>query len=281
MLNHPIAPWLESVVAIGLELRVKWLRPRFYAILALDVPRQTPVCSGLPITAEEWGRAQRYKHVMDRNRSLVAWSALRVLLGVLFETQPELVEIARTVHGKPLVPDGPSISISHSGELAVIALSSALSIGVDIEAIKDSAVFAPAVLDTLTKSELAYFSDRTGDAAFLLRAWTRKEATAKVLGAGLSFDFRSLSVLDGYGCRFKVLFHQPDGQVFVNGIDLDLRDGYIAALASTQTIPEVATYLVAANGASAVGFASWPAEFATERTKCRQTLKMRFCRRTF
>nr|WP_170117082.1 4'-phosphopantetheinyl transferase superfamily protein [Phyllobacterium sophorae] len=218
---------------------------------------------------------------MDRNRSLVAWSALRVLLGVLFETQPELVEIARTVHGKPLVPDGPSISISHSGELAVIALSSALSIGVDIEAIKDSAVFAPAVLDTLTKSELAYFSDRTGDAAFLLRAWTRKEATAKVLGAGLSFDFRSLSVLDGYGCRFKVLFHQPDGQVFVNGIDLDLRDGYIAALASTQTIPEVATYLVAANGASAVGFASWPAEFATERTKCRQTLKMRFCRRTF
>ncbi|NTF96131.1 4'-phosphopantetheinyl transferase family protein [Rhizobium rhizogenes] len=243
MVSREVAGWMEDLTAIGSQLRSDWRAGEFHAVVSINVPHQPIDPHGLPISTEEWGRAGSFRRLMDSNRSLTGWTAVRGVVGAMLEIPPNDVQIIRAPSGKPSVHAGPGISISHAGDIAVVAFSSEMTIGVDVEQIDGGASFLPTVMHTLSPSELEYLNGHPVERAkFLLRAWARKEATAKVFGSGLSVDFRCLTVADEAGRRFQCRL--PSGNVIVKGTDLEMGSGYTAALASTANIVDVTSYHV-------------------------------------
>ena len=105
------------------------------------------------------------------------WLAVRVLLqGML----PELnAEITYDVAGRPfLLPAGPYISISHSGEFAAITLGDHVS-GIDIEKVRDRIT---RVRDRFLSSEEAADACRGNMLEPLCIYWGGKEAIYKIAG---------------------------------------------------------------------------------------------------
>lgn len=94
--------------------------------------------------------------------------------------------------GKPYFPGGRCLSLSHSGEAAVIALDDT-DVGVDVQRLVSP---RPALLRrVLTPGELAALPTLGEDGFTVL--WTRKEAVLKCLGVGMAGAFDSFSVLPG------------------------------------------------------------------------------------
>ncbi|MCF1449871.1 4'-phosphopantetheinyl transferase superfamily protein [Agrobacterium vitis] len=231
---------IEGMAAIGTMLRTRWQEGGFHAVVSINVPHEPLDLRGLPLSIEERDRARRFWQVMDCNRSVMSWIVLRSIVGAMLNERPKNVNVVRALAGKPSVQPGPGISISHTGNLAIVAFSSEMDIGVDVEQIKQDAALSATVMSTLSPPELAYFpSDRIAESEFLLRAWTRKEAAVKVLGSGLSIDLTKVSVAHQKGCRFRCRL--PDQEV-INGIDLELGSDHIAALASRTCINNVIQY---------------------------------------
>ncbi len=127
-----------------------------------------------------------------RSARIRARALLReVLSGYLGIPAAEVV-IGTEPEGRPLVvdtdrPGWPRFSVSHAGPVALIAVSGAAEVGVDVEDVRRDvdwrevarAFFAPAELAAIERHPL---EDRR--AAFF-DCWVRKEAYLKALGRGL------------------------------------------------------------------------------------------------
>jgi len=146
-------------------------------------------------------RADRYYFDRDRNRFTVARSVLRRLLGSYLRLDPRGVEFVYGPQGKPdvVAPQNPSrlrFNLSHSGELALVAVSFDLELGVDVERIKPDFAgleiarrfFSP---EECAKLEFVLPNARV-DAFF--DCWTRKEAYIKARGEGLAIPLDSFEV---------------------------------------------------------------------------------------
>ena len=94
--------------------------------------------------------------------------------------------------GKPRLAEAPerlSFNLSHSGELALIALAPGeVEVGVDVERLRrrrDPARLAARWLPPVDAAAVAAAADRDREEVFH-RAWTRHEARVKCTGTGLS-----------------------------------------------------------------------------------------------
>lgn len=94
--------------------------------------------------------------------------------------EPGLENLAYTSTGKPIIPGGPGISISHSGSLAACALSDEGDVGLDIEAHRDIVIdnFRP----WFSSEELETIMSCNSSSRELIRLWTLKEAVFKAGG---------------------------------------------------------------------------------------------------
>jgi 4'-phosphopantetheinyl transferase len=157
------------------------------------------------LSPSEIARAERFARPQDRRRFVVARGTLRALLGSLLDERPRAVPLEAGASGKPRVAGsehGLHFNVSHSGSLALICVADCGEVGVDLEMVRpvSSAVsiarryFAPAEASFIEGSGPAEDDEPAGvDRRFLL-CWTRKEALAKAVGAGLSLDLRGLAV---------------------------------------------------------------------------------------
>jgi 4'-phosphopantetheinyl transferase len=200
-------------------------------------------------------RAKRFIDSMHTRRFIVAHAALRQILGWRMGCDPAAIEFKLSAHGRPLLPDGgPVFSLSHSGDMALVAVAAEGELGVDIECRR-----------TLQHRELArrFFSESEADAidalagyereAAFFDCWVRKEAyiKAKGLGLALPLDSFALSVPAqlGQGLLFSHRF--PEDVARYQLRLLQAPAGYHAALAST------------ANDAAETIYRYWPAGAAT------------------
>ncbi len=133
-------------------------------------------------------------------------------------------EIIREPGGKPYVDGGPHFNLSHSGALAMIAVSASTPVGVDLErpARRSRADLVRRVCSTAEQAHVAAAADP--DAAFI-RLWVRKEAVLKASGEGLRGSLDRLAALDVLGA-------------IAEGFRVDdlpsPAPGYVAALAHRQ-----------------------------------------------
>ena len=131
-------------------------------------------------------------------RKRVLWSRsrgmLRALLGRYLDRDPLDLCFALGPHGKPtLLQEGEAtgdlhFNLSHSGGLALVAVTAGREVGVDVEVPRgrvDELAIAERVLGSEQARRLAALNSRARARAFL-RAWVAHEAVVKCLGLGLA-----------------------------------------------------------------------------------------------
>lgn len=115
------------------------------------------------LPAAERDRAARILRPQARQRWTAARWSLRKVLGCYLEREPARIELRFGDRGKPMLAESEAslrFNLSHSGELAMIAVAEEREVGVDVQLIGSR----PA----------AFYAD-----------WTRREALAKCHGTGL------------------------------------------------------------------------------------------------
>lgn len=143
------------------------------------------------LSQEERRRAERLRGVAERMRFVAGRATLRRILGTYVGQEPGALAFRYGRFGKPLLEEAYArayrFSVTHAGDLLLIAITLARDVGVDVERIRvvrrheriARRYFAPEVCARLDDIEP---QRRT---LGFLHAWTCLEAHAKAVGGGV------------------------------------------------------------------------------------------------
>lgn len=150
------------------------------------------------LSPRERARGDRFHFEHHRRRFLAAHCALRDTLSRHTGLPPSSLQFIENPFGKPLLAGLPDcqFNLSHSDDLALVAISDTGPVGVDIEMLRpmrDALSLAEANFSASEYSEFLAVEARARDEVFL-RVWTRKEACLKAIGIGLSQQPSSIDV---------------------------------------------------------------------------------------
>ena len=188
-------------------------------------------------------RAARLRRAGDRARHLLGAVIMRALAAAALGGPPGAVPIRREchvcggAHGKPIV-DGLAFSVSHAADRAVVAVSPAGPIGVDVELVVRRKTVDLLKSRTLTANELAALERIAPElqARAFTRYWTRKESLLKATGQGLTVPFRTVEVTGPYEAAAVVHWRaRPAGAEETWLQSLDGGPDYEAAVAAIGT----------------------------------------------
>ena len=142
------------------------------------------------LSRDEALKAGRFVFAPDRDRFIAAHGALRMVLASYLSADPCALEFKIGVMGKPeLVQTFTDLrfNLSHSGNLALIAVTRGRDVGVDLEFVQEDMAYEQIVEHYFDPAEV--WSLRTAPpptrAARFFDLWTRKEACLKAEGSGL------------------------------------------------------------------------------------------------
>lgn len=194
----------------------------------------------LLLSPDEIQRADQFYLEIHRRRFTACRSAMRQILGLYGGVAPETLTFSYGPKGKPelsgeLERSGIMFNLSHSKDVALLAVAQGLTLGVDIEFINSEFAvdeiaerfFSAREVDRLR----AVPSSEKPDAFFA--CWTRKEAYIKALGGGLSVPLDSFEVNVGSG-TLPALLHvgaDPGELMRWSLYDVNAAEGFKAALA--------------------------------------------------
>lgn len=167
------------------------MQDAFLTILDVDLIEMPPDAELAWLSEREQRRASLFRSPEHRRRYLAAHCALRRLIADATGIAADRQHFVIGRFGKPRLEEvaGFGFSLSYADDRALIGLSAAGAVGVDVErlrAIEDADElaalhFSPAECELL--QAIAPGPER--DRAFL-QGWTRKEACVKAAGTGLS-----------------------------------------------------------------------------------------------
>jgi 4'-phosphopantetheinyl transferase len=143
----------------------------------------------------------RYVRPRDRAMFALSHATRRALLGAYVGVSPGALTFATGEHGKPRLDGTASdvrFNVSHSGDVALLAVARGKELGVDVEEIRASAdldAIARAQFSPREQSDLrrAGASDEARVRSFFA-CWSRKEAVIKAIGLGLAFPLAAFDV---------------------------------------------------------------------------------------
>jgi 4'-phosphopantetheinyl transferase len=192
----------------------------------------------------ERSRAARFVHDRHRASFVRAHAGLRALLGRLLGVRPGDLAFAAGTHGKPwlVAPGAPCFSLSHSGDVAALAVSSRDEVGLDIECVRavEEMELAERFFSDEERRMLAAVPVQDRRTAFF-NAWTRKEAYLKAIGLGLTvpLDGFSVSLAAGDPPRLLSVAAKPDEAASWQLVSFEPAPGYVGAIAARATGWEV------------------------------------------
>ena len=217
----PLAP--EGRTLNDNEVHVWMIRASAYYS---EDPRSTAFLS-----ADERQRAANFRFDKDRRLYIAAHAGLRALLAGYLGVVEDEIRFATGFHGKPLLtyPGGSGLefNLSHSHELALVAVARNKSVGVDVELIKRDFAFQELAGRFFTAKEVVALL--TLPQALQLEAffkcWSSKEAFLKAKATGLSgkLDEVQISTKGGF---VKIEANVPGWSL----LELEYTHGYAAAL---------------------------------------------------
>ena len=184
------------------------------------------------LSTVEVDRAARLRRPEDRVRQVLGATMLRLAAGAATGTAPEAVTVDRTCpgcgepHGRPALPGtGLHASITHSGDLVGLALTTVAPVGLDVERIAevDVAGLGRTVLHETERATPPALPD-------FFTYWTRKEAVVKATGDGLAASLAEVRVT-GPAEPPGLLAYPGRAHMPAHLADLHPDGGYRAALA--------------------------------------------------
>jgi 4'-phosphopantetheinyl transferase len=208
----------------------------------------TPALSKL-LDEVERGRYAAYRRDADKQRFLTGRALIRGVVAAELGIAPAKVALDSSCfdcgkpHGKPRVVGSTlEVSISHSGNWVVLAMTDGAPVGIDVEEVRDAEVEGLAGI-CFSPSELATFesiptTDRRG--AFFTY-WARKEAVVKATGKGMSVSMSKLTLTAHDEPPRVVASEASEVDITaVRMVDLDRGPTYRASLAVfADTAPKV------------------------------------------
>jgi 4'-phosphopantetheinyl transferase len=164
----------------------------------LTMPAQTLSRIADWLAPAERARMERFAGETLRTRYLVGRASLRWILANAVGASPRGIPIERGLRGRPRLAGNADIdfNVSHTADVALIGLSRAGRIGVDVERADRVIQSAGLARRILTDRERAALPSHDSDAIRrrILRLWTCKEALAKSTGDAMSAPFRRLDI---------------------------------------------------------------------------------------
>jgi 4'-phosphopantetheinyl transferase len=185
------------------------------------------------LSDDEKARQRSFVSPELRHRFLAARAGLRTLLGRHLDLEPRRLAFSTNEFGKPRLAGGGHVhfNLSHCGERAVLAISDASEVGIDLERERpiehvDLAMryFHPNEVAAITASR-----DETEQRRAFFLVWTLKEAVVKALGTGLSTPLNSFEV--AIRAATPGLAVAPEGAPQAWWLHAAMADGYCCALA--------------------------------------------------
>ena len=206
------------------------------------------------LSEEERRRASRFVRDVHRRRFVAAHGALRSILAAYVNAEPAALDFVSGEHGKPALRDvtgRPSVefNLSHSDDLALVAVARARAVGVDLERWSEvehlelaERFFSPGERDALRA--LAH-APHLVEAGFFA-AWTRKEAYLKATGQGITRGLHHFDVALTPGEPARLLADRLDDAATARWsmIALEPAPGYSAALVVASPIGDVLQFTV-------------------------------------
>ncbi|GAA2622710.1 MULTISPECIES: 4'-phosphopantetheinyl transferase family protein [Streptomyces] len=185
----PDAPWDRAVfhmarcgTTVAHARWADWLPPDF------DAPRLRA-----HLGSHDWRRHGAMTNPAARARFVATRLLIRYAAAAVLRVTPDEVDLAYRPGGRPYLRgcDQVEVALTHSGDVAAVALSRCGRIGVDVEPLARQMSYeglrrllcTPAERDTIGALPEA---DRS---PALLRLWTLKEAYTKAMGQGMRMGF--------------------------------------------------------------------------------------------
>ena len=194
-------------------------------------------CEGLAavLSFDEKQRAERFRFEKDRKQYIVSHGILRKLLSGYLKCEAREIVFAANDFGKPFIENARlKFNLSHSENIALIAIANKLEVGVDVEALDRKVEYLDLAKRFFSQSEfeeLATYPEKSLIHAFF-RCWTGKEAIIKAKGEGLSIPLDSFSLsLSGDGIQ-KISLSQQEIESSTWALaPIEVNESYLAALA--------------------------------------------------
>ncbi|MGH3274778.1 MAG: 4'-phosphopantetheinyl transferase family protein [Streptosporangiaceae bacterium] len=205
-------------------------------ILPARVPPQDAARFWDALDDSDRARAAAFLSPRDRQRFTVAHGALRMLAGYELSTQPATLTWIPGRYGKPVLAppwSGLHTSLSHSGDLIAMAISTDRPVGVDVQYLVPGLDTVGLATRFFPPDEAGYVAagpDASTRADRFALLWTRKEAVVKAAGGRLWSNLK-ISVRD----RDVVSCAEPASQHRVT--DITMPASFHAAVALTGVAP--------------------------------------------
>jgi 4'-phosphopantetheinyl transferase len=183
------------------------------------------------LSNDEQARAERFHFQIDRNRFVAAHGIVRHLLARYVNRHPDELVFGAGAFGKPFLVPTPReesslhFNLSHSGELALCALSLCLEVGVDLERLRSDLDFDALADSVFSSDEVCALRNLPMEdrPEFFFRSWTRKEAYLKARGEGFSGEVKQAAIDPDSGWSVRDLSPDPNYAAAVAAVGHDWR----------------------------------------------------------
>ncbi len=149
------------------------------------------------LSKEEKGRSEKFHSKQDQKNFIIAHGALQDILGRYLEGVKPPLEFIKNKQGKPSLKESLlTFNLSHSGDLALVAVAQGRQIGVDVEKIRketDIKNIAHRFFSIQETNQLTALPAEKQIEAFYA-CWTRKESFIKAKGVGFSLPLNTFDV---------------------------------------------------------------------------------------
>jgi 4'-phosphopantetheinyl transferase len=146
-----------------------------------------------------------------RRRFINAHGSTRRLLGNYLGRPPSCLTFESGTYGKPYVAnEDVHFSLSHTGDLALLAISRYGPLGIDVERIRGAKNDVAMISPLFSRVERETLSTASDPISTFFTIWTRKEAYLKATGRGLSRSLQSFTV--NHQLPARLLEDQDDSQ---------------------------------------------------------------------
>jgi len=202
------------------------------------------------LSAAEIDRACRFRFEKDQARFVSCRASLRLLLSRYTGAPPEEIAFRYESGGKPALAGiaGWQFNVSHSRDLAAIAISHYDALGIDVEIIEPNFPRNDVAPDVLANDELADLAALpvSGQPAHFFQLWTLKEALLKAVGIGFSTEPRSIRIRMDELLN-PVIVSAPPEFLHASLHRFSLEDGYASALAIMARVSNIAFFTLPQN----------------------------------
>jgi len=192
------------------------------------------------LSADELAKAEKFHFEGDQKKFIMTRGLLRMILGSYLGKKPGELCFEYNAFGKPVLPadagcDALQFNLSHSGEIALYAVTRGRNIGIDAERIRDNVDIGQIAKRFFSAEEIRSLDSihKKNRSEVFFKYWTRKEAFIKARGEGISFPMEQCDVSSISGSMLSPVKLPDNSSESLRwyGQDLFPGPGYAAAIA--------------------------------------------------